>query len=60
MRQIKVWRRGGDRALLFTACPAPGPLLLQSARGHLIESRFPDLVRAASHLPDGLLLDGVM
>lgn len=43
----------GYRALLFT-----GPVRLQSRRGSLIEGRFPDLVRAAQSLPDGLLLDG--
>ncbi|TQJ85265.1 ATP-dependent DNA ligase [Streptomyces sp. SLBN-31] len=48
----------GYRALLFTPSPAPGPVLLQTRRGSLIASRFPDLVRAASHLPDGLVLDG--
>ncbi|MGW8395849.1 ATP-dependent DNA ligase [Streptomyces lydicus] len=48
----------GYRALVFTPCPAPGAVLLQSRRGNLIQSRFPDLVRAASGLPDGLVLDG--
>ncbi|WP_258056077.1 ATP-dependent DNA ligase [Streptomyces sp. Ru62] len=48
----------GYRAVLFTPCPAPGPVLLQSRRGNLVQSRFPDLVRAAWTLPDGLVLDG--
>ncbi|MEU3028052.1 hypothetical protein ABZ785_10075 [Streptomyces incarnatus] len=48
----------GHRAILFTPCPAPGPVLLQSRRGALIHARFPDLVRAAAALPDGLVLDG--
>ncbi|MFF0790378.1 ATP-dependent DNA ligase [Streptomyces spiralis] len=48
----------GFRALLFTPWPAPGPALLQSRRGALIQGRFPDLVHAASALPDGLVLDG--
>ncbi|MEU6422289.1 ATP-dependent DNA ligase [Streptomyces spiralis] len=48
----------GFRAILFTPCPAPGPVLLQSRRGSLIQTRFPDLVRAATALPDGLVLDG--
>src|SRR5690606_38449402 len=33
-------------------------VLLQSRRGALIQGRFPDLVSAASSLPDGLVLDG--
>ncbi|AJP00204.1 hypothetical protein TU94_00135 [Streptomyces cyaneogriseus subsp. noncyanogenus] len=42
-----------------TSWPAPGPLLLQSRHGSLMQSRFPDLVRAAADLPDGgLVLDG--
>ncbi|MFD5000049.1 ATP-dependent DNA ligase [Streptomyces buecherae] len=49
---------GGYRALIFASWPAPGPLLLQSRRGSLLQSRFPDLVTAAAHLPDGLVLDG--
>ncbi|MGW0708968.1 ATP-dependent DNA ligase [Streptomyces sp. NPDC002643] len=48
----------GYRALLFTACPAPGAVLVQSRRGRLVQERFPDLVRAAERLPDGLVLDG--
>ncbi|MFI6012164.1 ATP-dependent DNA ligase [Streptomyces sp. NPDC051243] len=48
----------GYRALLYTPCPAPGVVVVQSRRGSLIESRFPELVRAAEHLPDGLVLDG--
>ncbi|MFF9819890.1 hypothetical protein [Streptomyces sp. NPDC014006] len=43
----------GYRALLFT-----GPVRLQSRRGSLIQARFPELVRAAADLPDGLVLDG--
>ncbi|MET8609736.1 ATP-dependent DNA ligase [Streptomyces misionensis] len=48
----------GHRAILFTPCPAPGPVLLQSRRGALIHARFPDLAQAAAALPDGLVLDG--
>jgi ATP-dependent DNA ligase len=48
----------GYRALVFTPWPAPGPVLIQSRRGSLIQSRFPDLVAAAGPLPDGLVLDG--
>ncbi|MFE4082903.1 ATP-dependent DNA ligase [Streptomyces sp. YIM B13502] len=48
----------GYRALLFTPNPRPGPVLLQSRRGALVQSRFPDLVLAATRLPDGLVLDG--
>ncbi|MER6976038.1 ATP-dependent DNA ligase, partial [Streptomyces carpinensis] len=48
----------GFRAILFTPCPGPGSVLLQSRRGSLIQTRFPDLVRAATVLPDGLVLDG--
>ncbi|BCM65725.1 hypothetical protein EASAB2608_01059 [Streptomyces sp. EAS-AB2608] len=48
----------GYRALLFTPNAAPGPVLLQSRRGALIQTRFPDLVQAAVYLPEGLVLDG--
>jgi ATP-dependent DNA ligase len=48
----------GYRALVFTPWPAPGPVLVQSRRGSLMQSRFPDLVRAAEDLPNGLVLDG--
>ncbi|MEU9983771.1 ATP-dependent DNA ligase [Streptomyces sp. NPDC050856] len=48
----------GYRALVFTPWPAPGPLLVQSRRGSLLQSRFPELVAAAAHLPAGLVLDG--
>ncbi|MEW2632550.1 hypothetical protein AB0903_13030 [Streptomyces sp. NPDC048389] len=48
----------GYGVLLFTPCPRPGPVLIQSRRGALIQGRFPDLVRAAAGLPDGLVLDG--
>ncbi len=48
----------GYRALVFRPWPAPGPVLVQSRRGSLMQSRFPDLVRAAEDLPDGLVLDG--
>jgi ATP-dependent DNA ligase len=44
--------------LVFTPWPAPGPLLLQSRRGSLLQGRFPELVAAAAHLSDGLVLDG--
>ncbi|MEV5731312.1 ATP-dependent DNA ligase [Streptomyces pharetrae] len=50
--------KDGYRALLFTVSPAPGPLLLQSRRGSLMQSRFPELVDAAADLPGGLVLDG--
>ncbi len=48
----------GYRAIVFTPWPSPGPLLVQSRRGSLLQSRFPDLVDAAEDLPDGLVLDG--
>lgn len=48
----------GYRTLLFTPSKRPGPVLLQSRRGSLIQARFPEIVRAAEHLPDGLVLDG--
>ncbi|CQR59501.1 Probable DNA ligase [Streptomyces leeuwenhoekii] len=48
----------GYRAIVFTPWPASGPVLVQSRRGSLMQSRFPDLVRAAADLPDGLVLDG--
>jgi hypothetical protein len=48
----------GYRALAFTLWSAPGPLLVQSRRGSLMQSRFPELVDAAADLPDGLVLDG--
>lgn len=47
----------GYRALTFTLWSAPGPLLVQSRRGSLMRSRFPELVDAAADLPDGLVLD---
>ncbi|OII61426.1 hypothetical protein BJP40_05475 [Streptomyces sp. CC53] len=48
----------GYRALVFSPWPAPGPLLVQSRRGSLMQSGFPDLVAAAADLPDGSVLDG--
>ncbi|MFF9819560.1 hypothetical protein [Streptomyces sp. NPDC014006] len=45
--------KDGYRALLFT-----DQVRLQSRRGSLIQARFPELVRAAAELPDGLVLDG--
>jgi ATP-dependent DNA ligase len=48
----------GYRAIVFTPWPAHGPVLVQSRSGSLMQSRFPDLVRAAEDLPDGLVLDG--
>ncbi|WP_327419635.1 ATP-dependent DNA ligase [Streptomyces sp. NBC_01233] len=48
----------GCRAIVFTPWPAPGLLLVQSRRGSLLHSRFPDLVAAAADLPDGPVLDG--
>ncbi|MET7296579.1 hypothetical protein ABZS79_31495 [Streptomyces griseoloalbus] len=48
----------GYRALAFTLWSAPGPLLVQSRRGSLMQSHFPELVDAAADLPDGLVLDG--
>ncbi|MEV5887350.1 ATP-dependent DNA ligase [Streptomyces sp. NPDC052020] len=48
----------GYRAIVFTPWPAPGPVLVQSRRGSFMQSRFPDLVQAAAHLPDGLVLNG--
>ncbi|MFF7356921.1 MULTISPECIES: hypothetical protein [Streptomyces] len=50
--------KDGYRALVYTPSPAPGPALIQSRRGILIQARFPDLVQAAVGLPDGLVLDG--
>ncbi|GKQ40802.1 hypothetical protein [Streptomyces sp. A012304] len=52
--------KNGYRAIVFTPWPAPGPLLLQSRRGSLLKSRFPELEVAAADLPDGLVLDCVM
>ncbi|WP_143662122.1 hypothetical protein [Streptomyces glaucescens] len=44
----------GYRALVFTLWSAPGPLLVQSRRGSLMQSRFPELVDAAADtLRDG-------
>lgn len=43
---------------MFTPGPAPGPVLIQSRRGALIQVRFPDLVHAAAELPSGLILGG--
>ncbi|MGW4441976.1 hypothetical protein [Streptomyces sp. NPDC004682] len=48
----------GYRTLLFTPSAAVESVLLQSRRGALNQNRFPDLVRAAADLPDGLVLDG--
>ncbi|MFG3348632.1 ATP-dependent DNA ligase [Streptomyces sp. NPDC048018] len=48
----------GYRCLKFTPTEPVGPVLLQSRRGSMIQARFPDLVRAAVHLPAGLVLDG--
>ena len=48
----------GYRTLLFTPSPAVRSVRLQTRRGSLIESRFPDLVRAAAVIPDGWVLDG--
>ncbi|MFV0131796.1 hypothetical protein ACLGIH_00655 [Streptomyces sp. HMX87] len=48
----------GYRALPFTPEQSPGPVLVQRRRGNLIQTRFPDLVRAAGQLPEGLVLDG--
>ncbi|MGW1601409.1 ATP-dependent DNA ligase [Streptomyces eurythermus] len=48
----------GYRAIVFTPWLAPGPVLVQSRSGSLMQSRFPDLVDAAADLPDGLVLDG--
>ncbi|MEW2373379.1 ATP-dependent DNA ligase [Streptomyces sp. NPDC006656] len=48
----------GHRTILFTPAGAGGRLLLQTRRGSLVQDRFPDLVAAATQLPDGLVLDG--
>ncbi|MGV9318222.1 ATP-dependent DNA ligase [Streptomyces sp. NPDC003660] len=48
----------GYRTLLFTPSAEIESVLLQSRRGALLQNRFPDLVRAAAALPDGLVLDG--
>ncbi|MFI8836344.1 ATP-dependent DNA ligase [Streptomyces afghaniensis] len=50
--------KDGYRPLLFTPSPAPGGVVVQSRRGSLVQARFPELVRAAEHLPGGLVLDG--
>jgi ATP-dependent DNA ligase len=44
--------------VLFTSARPGGPTLLQSQRGSLIQSHFPDLVTAAEQLPHDLVLDG--
>ncbi|MFB7776282.1 ATP-dependent DNA ligase [Streptomyces bauhiniae] len=48
----------GYRGLIFTASTAVDSVQIQSRRGALLQTRFPDLVRAAAALPDGLVLDG--
>ncbi|MFC8125436.1 ATP-dependent DNA ligase [Streptomyces sp. NPDC057302] len=47
----------GFRSVIFTPDSSPGLVLLQSRRGAFLQDRFPDLVRAAAHLPDGWVLD---
>lgn len=42
------------RSVLFTPCPVPGVVVVQSCGGSLVQARFPDLVRAAERLPDGV------
>lgn len=44
--------------LVFTPLSPGGPMLLQTRRGALVQSAFPDLVAAAAQLPPGLVLDG--
>ncbi|MGW7063569.1 ATP-dependent DNA ligase [Streptomyces sp. NPDC054904] len=44
--------------LVFTPDGPGGRVLLQTRRGVLVQDEFPDLVAAASRLPDGLVLDG--
>lgn len=48
----------GYRCLLFTPSRPGDPTLLQSRRGSLLQSHFPDLVAATKQLPHGLVLDG--
>lgn len=51
----------GYRMLLFTGVADAAdvrPVQFQSRRGAPLQGRFPDLVRAASALPDALVLDG--
>ncbi|MEV7729091.1 hypothetical protein AB0P15_30815 [Streptomyces sp. NPDC087917] len=48
----------GHRLLVFTPTGPGGRVLLQTRRGAFVQDAFPDLVAAASQLPDGLVLDG--
>ncbi|MGW6859163.1 ATP-dependent DNA ligase [Streptomyces xanthophaeus] len=48
----------GYRALLFSPTAPDTTVRLQTRRGSLIQDQFPDLLAAASQLPDGLVLDG--
>ncbi|MFI8281090.1 RNA ligase family protein [Streptomyces sp. NPDC085929] len=49
----------GYRALVFTPAGPGGRVLLQTRRGALVQSAFPDLVAAAgAQLPHDLVLDG--
>src|SRR4051794_14507897 len=48
----------GYRAIVFTPGPAVDSVLIQTRGGGLIQTRFPDLVRAAGVLPAGWVLDG--
>lgn len=52
----KVWRRTPAEPSCSLPALAPGPVLIQSRRGALIQARFPDLVHAAAELPSGLIL----
>ncbi|MDA5286306.1 ATP-dependent DNA ligase [Streptomyces sp. Isolate_45] len=66
-RSCRCWRQpprrsrprpDGHRTLVFTPDGPGGRVLLQTRRGVLVQDAFPDLVAAASRLPDGLVLDG--
>ncbi|MFJ8871303.1 ATP-dependent DNA ligase [Streptomyces sp. NPDC102473] len=48
----------GFRCLLFTPIEDGQSVSLQTRRGAMYQSRFPDLVAAAGQLPCGLVLDG--
>lgn len=48
----------GYPALVFTPGTKPGPVRVQLRRGGLVQARFPELVTAGAHLPEGLVLDG--
>jgi hypothetical protein len=53
-----AYEPNGYRALVFTPGTKPGPVRVQLRRGNLVQARFPELVTAGAHLPEGLVLDG--